>query len=142
MIKCIPRLYMFWVAIIKWVISLLYFLATAGLWESDWVSPMARLPVQETQETLVWSLAREDPLEKEMTISLVFLPGKFHGQRSLVGYSPRVAKSLTRLLAIIAITKWLVFVYFFGTLLPSGFPVNLNSFSARFSKANMVITYK
>ena len=27
----------------------------------------------------------EDPLEKKMG---AFLPGKFHGQRSLVGYSP------------------------------------------------------
>ena len=30
----------------------------------------------------------EDPLEKEMATHSVFLPGKFHGQRSLVGYSP------------------------------------------------------
>ena len=32
------------------------------------------------------SLGEEDPLEKQPTP--VFLPGKFHGQRSLVGYSP------------------------------------------------------
>ena len=32
-------------------------------------------------------LGREDPLEEEMAIP-VFLPGKSHGQRSLVGYSP------------------------------------------------------
>ena len=31
------------------------------------------------------------------TPSPVFLPGKFHGQRSLVGYSPWVTKSWTRL---------------------------------------------
>ena len=37
------------------------------------------------QETWVRSLGQEDPLEKG--ISLVFLPGEFHGQRSLVGYS-------------------------------------------------------
>ena len=30
----------------------------------------------------------EDPLEKEMLHSPVFLPGKSHGQRSLVSYSP------------------------------------------------------
>ena len=35
------------------------------------------------QETRVRSLGGEDPLEKE-----ILLPGKFHGQRSLVGYSP------------------------------------------------------
>ena len=37
------------------------------------------------QETWVKSLGWEDPLEKEMAIHL---PGKSHGQRSLVGYSP------------------------------------------------------
>ena len=36
------------------------------------------------QETWVRSLGQEDPLEKEM---VVFLPGEFHGQRSLLGYS-------------------------------------------------------
>ena len=45
-----------------------------------------RLPA--VQETQVQSLHREDPLEKEMTTTPVLLPGKFHGQRSLVGYSP------------------------------------------------------
>ena len=30
----------------------------------------------------------EDPLEKEMATHSVFLPGEFHGQRSLAGYSP------------------------------------------------------
>ena len=30
----------------------------------------------------------EDPLEKEMASCSVFLPGEFHGQRSLVGSSP------------------------------------------------------
>ena len=29
----------------------------------------------------------EDPLEKEWQLTPVFLPGIFHGQRSLVGYS-------------------------------------------------------
>ena len=37
------------------------------------------------------SLGEEDPLEKQPTP--VFLPGKFHGQRSLVGYSPWGRKS-------------------------------------------------
>ena len=40
------------------------------------------------QETWVLSLGGEDPLEKGMQPTQVFLPGKFHGQRSLVGYSP------------------------------------------------------
>ena len=37
------------------------------------------------QKTWVRSLGQEDTLEKEM---VVFLPGEFHGQRSLAGYSP------------------------------------------------------
>jgi len=41
-----------------------------------------KLPaMQETQ-------VQEDILEKEMTTHSVFLPGKSHGQRSLVGYYP------------------------------------------------------
>ena len=34
------------------------------------------------------SLGREDPLEEDVQSTPVFLPGEFHGQRSLVGYSP------------------------------------------------------
>ena len=40
------------------------------------------------QETRVRSLGREDPLEKKMASTPVFLPGESHGRRSLVGYSP------------------------------------------------------
>ena len=40
------------------------------------------------QETRVWSLGQEDPLGKEMATHPIFLPGEFHEQRSLVGYSP------------------------------------------------------
>ena len=47
------------------------------------------------QETWVQSLGREDLLEKEMQPTPVFLPGKSHGQRSLVGYG--VEKSWTQL---------------------------------------------
>ena len=36
----------------------------------------------------------EDPLYKEMTPTPVFLPGKFHGQRSLTGHSPWGRKEL------------------------------------------------
>ena len=35
------------------------------------------------------SLGREDPLEEGMATTPVFLPGKSHAQRSLVGYSPQ-----------------------------------------------------
>jgi len=40
------------------------------------------------QETWVQSLGQEDLLDKEMEPTPVFLAGKFHGQRSLEGYSP------------------------------------------------------
>ena len=36
----------------------------------------------------VRSLGGEDPLEEEWQPTPVFLPGKFHRQRTLVGYSP------------------------------------------------------
>ena len=40
------------------------------------------------QGTQIQSLGQEDPLEKEWQPTPVFLPGEFHGQRSLAGYSP------------------------------------------------------
>ena len=43
-------------------------------------------------ETWVPSLGQNDPLEKEMATTPVFLPGESHGWRSLVGYSPRGLK--------------------------------------------------
>ena len=46
--------------------------------------------------TWVRSLGREDPLEKEMEPTPVFLPGESHGLRSLVGCSAR-GHSQTRL---------------------------------------------
>jgi len=39
------------------------------------------------QETGVPSLGQEDLLEKKWQPTPVFLPGEFHGHRSLVGYS-------------------------------------------------------
>ena len=46
------------------------------------------------QETQVQSLGQKDMLDKGMVIPLVFLPGEFHGQRHLVGYSPLGSKEL------------------------------------------------
>ena len=34
-------------------------------------------------------MGQEDPKEKRVAISPVFLPGELHGQRSLAGYSPQ-----------------------------------------------------
>ena len=42
-------------------------------------------PSPAMRETRVQSLGQEEPLEKEMA---THLPGKFHGWRCLVGYSP------------------------------------------------------
>ena len=44
--------------------------------------------MQQTQETQVWSLGWEDPLEEEMATNSVSLLGKSYGQRSLASYSP------------------------------------------------------
>ena len=46
------------------------------------------------QETLVPSLGQEDPLEKEMATHSSILAGEFHGESSLVGYSPWGHKEL------------------------------------------------
>ena len=53
---------------------------------------LKRLPT--LRETRVRSLGREDPLEKEMAIHPVLLPGKSHGWKSLVDYSPWGHKEL------------------------------------------------
>ena len=42
----------------------------------------------EIQEQWVQLLGQEDPLEKRMQPTPILLPGEFHGQKSLVGYSP------------------------------------------------------
>ena len=41
------------------------------------------------QEIWVQSLSQEDPWRKEWQPTPLFLPGKFHGQRSLAGSSPQ-----------------------------------------------------
>ena len=46
------------------------------------------------QETWIWSLAREDTLEKGWLPTPVLLPTEFHGQKSLVGYSTWGPKEL------------------------------------------------
>ena len=44
------------------------------------------------RETWVQSLGQEDPSEKGMVPTPLFMPGEFHGQRILAGYSPRGCK--------------------------------------------------
>ena len=70
----------------KWVFFLPYtvfYQENQLLW---WLSSQRTpLPMQEVQ---ILSLGQEDPLEKKRQPTPVFLPGKSHGERSLVGYSP------------------------------------------------------
>ena len=44
------------------------------------------------QEARVQSLGWADPLQEGMATHPVFLPGEFHGRKSLVGYGPRGSK--------------------------------------------------
>ena len=53
-------------------------------WASLVAQTVKNLPAM--LEPWVRSLGQEDPLEKGM--ASVYLPGEFHGQRSLMGYSP------------------------------------------------------
>ena len=75
--------------------ALYYFLSpwSFSSGRQSWASLVARtvknLPAM--QETWVWSLGQEDPLEYPTP---VFLPGKSPGQRSLAGYSPWGHKEL------------------------------------------------
>ena len=46
------------------------------------------------QETWVRSLGQEDPVEKEWQPTPLFLPGEFHGQRSLESCNPWGCKEL------------------------------------------------
>ena len=55
------------------------------------------LPAKQETDPRVWSLGREDPLEKEMATHSTIFPEKIHEQRILVGYSPGNAKNWTRL---------------------------------------------
>ena len=61
-------------------------------WASLLVQTVKNLPVM--QETRVWSLDQEDPWRRTWQPTPVFLPGEFHGQRSLAGYSPWGYKEL------------------------------------------------
>ena len=63
---------------------------TRGFQVVQWVK---NLPAM--QETQIRSMGGGDPLEKEMTTHSIILPDKSHGQRSLKGYCPWVAKSQT-----------------------------------------------
>ena len=50
--------------------------------------------MQETQETQVWSLGWENPLEEEMATSEYSCREKSHGQSSLIGHNSKGHKAL------------------------------------------------
>ena len=53
-------------------------------------------------ETQIRSLGWEDPWRRQWQPAPIFVPGEFHGQRSLAGYSPWVCKEsdITRLVTL------------------------------------------
>ena len=60
---------------------------------------------------LVQPLGQEDPLEEEMVTHSIFLPENFHGQKSLVGYSPRGLKESDMTLSQACIQKKKLFLF-------------------------------
>jgi len=69
-----------WTEVSSW--QILWTQMVVSSWQILWVQMVKNLPAM--WETLVWSLSWEDPLEQ----GIVFLTREFHGQWSLVGYSP------------------------------------------------------
>ena len=53
---------------------------------TQWVENLPAM--RETEETQFQSLGWEDPLERKWQPAPAFLPGKSHGQMTLVDYSP------------------------------------------------------
>ena len=72
---------------VSWLLILLLY----G-WTSLVAQTLKNLPAM--QETWVWSLVRKIPWKREWLSTPVFLPGEFHGQRSLLGYSSWGCKEL------------------------------------------------
>ena len=79
--------FFFFIKMVAYSIPTLLFLALAQTVKS----------LHALQETWVQSLGWEDPLDKGMQPTPVFLPGEFHRQRSLGSTAHRVTKSWTRL---------------------------------------------
>ena len=98
-----------WVSVLNFKLCLLYWILKSMLYilvfsdGSDGKKKKKKnLPAM--QETRVQSLGWEDPLEKGMATHCVFLPGEFHGQRSLAGYSPWGCRELD-------MTEWLTLFF-------------------------------
>ena len=67
---------------------------TVGFQEAQW--QRSCLPMQEVQRRWFESWIRKIPWRRKWHPAPVFLPGKFHGQRNLVGYSAWGHKELDR----------------------------------------------
>ena len=74
------------------------------------------------QETWVQTLGQEDPLKKEWHPSPVLMPGKSHGQRSLVGYRPqgREESDTTERLHLLTLTYLHLLTYTYFTSIQAG----------------------
>ena len=99
--------------------------------------------VQETQETWLRSLGREEPWEEEMATHTVFLRGKFYGQRSLVACSPWGPKESNIHTKNSPPPTYLVLITaLFPHLAPIGFKMeksnSLREWGWRFSKRNIL----
>ena len=81
--------YLLWRDLRKWLIESNESIAIFGA--SRVAQPVKNLSAM--QETWVWFLGQEDPLEKEMATHSSVLPWRIHGQRSLTGYGPWGLKS-------------------------------------------------
>ena len=73
------------VTFLNWLSSRKFFLCVYYL-KSLVAQTVTRLSTM--RETRVRSLGREDPWRRKWQSTPVLLPGKSHGQKSLVGYSP------------------------------------------------------
>ena len=82
----------------------------------NWASLVAQMVknLPAMWEIQVQSLGWEDPLEKKWQPTPVFLPGEFHGQRRLVGYSPwgRKESDMTEQLTLSFSLSYYILSYF------------------------------
>ena len=82
-----------WINLKPWYVLFIFKCQVLGYTE-NYILYLASLVAQTVknlpamQETHVWSLDQEDPLEKGWQPTSVFLSGESHEQRSLSGYSP------------------------------------------------------
>ena len=66
----------------------LLYIQMYNIWDNDAISKLRIEIFSDCESCNAGSLGQEDPLEEEWQPTPVILPGEFHGQRSLAGYSP------------------------------------------------------